>query len=78
MYCTIQSRDGVLTAVKCYTPSFIHICLFPGCDVLPVLPVCSSSGPAERNQSSSGHTGRLEEIQIKERSTALQGWFSVW
>lgn len=70
-------KIGVQTKVKLYTSSFIHICLFPGCDVLPVLPVCSSSGPAERNQSGSGHTGRLEEIQIKERSAALHGWFRV-
>lgn len=45
----------------------------PGRDVLPVLPVRSSSGPAERNQSCSSNTGCLEKIQIAERSTALQG-----
>lgn len=50
---------------------------FPGCDVLPVLPVRSSSGPAERNQSCSSYTGRLEKIQIAERPRALQGLFAT-
>lgn len=55
---------------------FPSVC-FPGCDVLPLLPVRSSSGPAERNQSCSGHTGRLEKIQIEEGCRALQGLFST-
>lgn len=42
--------------------SFLPSLCFPGCDVLPLLPVRSPSGFAGRNQSCSGHTGSLEKI----------------
>lgn len=72
--CTTHNHKMCWKCVK--TSSCLHdINLFSGCRVLPVLPVHSSSGSAEWDQSCSRHTGCVEEIQIKERSAAVQGWF---
>lgn len=71
-----RPRMFFFTSTKFCPNVFPSVC-FPGCDVLPLLPVRASSGPAERNQSCSGHTGRLEKIQIEEGCRALQGLFST-
>ena len=63
------SRMCEIEAIK--TKYFKYVSLFPGGDVLPVLSLCSSAGPTERNQSSSDYSGRLEKIPAEERPAAL-------
>lgn len=46
-----------------------------GCDVIRVVSLRPPPGPADRNQSGSAHTGRMEETQTEERPSALPGSF---